>query len=196
MSRIAQDIQKELLRFVKGGYDVVLPNFFFGYNECDVFRINKSDFVIEYEIKISRADFFADFKKTGLTDNKHEKLKTGIGNYCPNRFFFVMPAGLVDISEIPSYAGLITYDGKWLTIIKSGKLLHKNKFKDFRSICHTLAGRDEGHRIKIKQLSNFDYDKKIRELERTILSIEKRSKEERNENFILRSQIRKETIKT
>ena len=35
-----------------------------GFAECDVIRITESNIVYEYEIKTSRSDFKADFKKT------------------------------------------------------------------------------------------------------------------------------------
>ena len=42
-----------------------------GLDECDVLGINRNEYIFEYEIKRSRADFKADFKKT----HKHFKLK-------------------------------------------------------------------------------------------------------------------------
>ena len=186
MQVTANEIQKHLLVFAKGGYDVVLPNFYFGYHECDVFKVNQSDYVFEYEIKISRSDFFADFKKGG-EDNKHKKLLCGDGLYCPNRFFFVVPKGLVDASEVPDYAGLIFYENRHLTHIKSGKLLHKNKFNNYRSLAHTLAGRDEGHRIRIKQLRNLDYEKEIAKAKKEQEMYRKLSKEMNQEMYNLRS---------
>ena len=35
----------------------------YGLSECDVISISKSDYIYEYEIKISRSDFKADFNK-------------------------------------------------------------------------------------------------------------------------------------
>lgn len=66
----ANEIQRRLMGFVRGTADIVLPNFFYGNHEADLLRINNADFVYEYEIKISRADFFADFKK----GKKHQDL--------------------------------------------------------------------------------------------------------------------------
>ncbi len=51
-----------------------------------------------YEVKISRADF--------LTERRHP-LKRRIGMRYSNEFYFVTPAGLVDIDEIPAECGLI-----------------------------------------------------------------------------------------
>jgi hypothetical protein len=49
-------------------------------------------------VKISRADF--------LAERKHP-LKRRIGMRYSNEFYFVTPAGLVDIAEIPAECGLV-----------------------------------------------------------------------------------------
>ena len=177
MKVTANEIQKALMFFVKGSYDVVLPNFYFGWNECDVFRITQTDYVIEYEIKVSRSDFLNDFKKESRDNKKHDVLKCGEGKYCPNRFFFVVPDGLVSASEVPSYAGLIYYAHSSFSFIKSGKLIHRNKFTDYRSICHTLSERDEGHRRRIREIRNTDFDKEMAAMKREVESLKKQKKE-------------------
>lgn len=178
----ANEIQKELLNFVKGSYDVVLPNFYFGRYECDVFRITQSDFVFEYEIKISRSDFFADFKKS--KGDKHGDMANGTCK--PNRFFFVVPENLVKVEEIPIYAGLIFYKGnRHFEQIRSGKLIHKAKFENYRMICHTLSERDAGHRLKIKMIRKTDFDKELSRMKREVERLEKSNRELSNENFLL-----------
>ena len=103
--------------------------------ECDVISISKSDYIYEYEIKISRSDFKADFNK-----NKHKLMLEGIGTklvleknttdtwyLTPNYFSFVVPKGLVSIDEIPSYAGLIYYEDSKFEVIKKPPIIHKTK---------------------------------------------------------------------
>ena len=51
-----------------------------------------------YEVKTSRADFLAEVK---------HPLKRRIGMRYSNEFYFVIPAGLVDIAEIPAECGLV-----------------------------------------------------------------------------------------
>lgn len=68
----------------------------------DAWVMNKSwahPAVTAYEVKVSRADF--------LKDNKWPA-------YLPlcNQFYFVAPAGLIDPSELPPEAGLMTAAGK------------------------------------------------------------------------------------
>lgn len=185
MKTTANEINRNLLLFLKGGYDVLIPNFFYGLHECDVFRITQSDFIIEYEIKISRADFFNDFKK-GSEGKKHNNLSAGTGSHVPNRFFFVVPENLVSINEVPEYAGLIYYKNEWFNTKKTAKLIHKNKFTDYRSICHTLASRDEEHRIKIKKIRNTDFDKEIAAMKREVEKLKKANRETGNELWALK----------
>lgn len=71
--------------------------------ECDVLTVTKDRCATEWELKISRSDFKADFKKP-----KHRQFRQGDGGYI-KRFWYVVPQGLVDIHEIPSYAGLMYY---------------------------------------------------------------------------------------
>jgi len=51
-----------------------------------------------YEAKTSRADFLAELK---------HPLKRRIGMRYSNEFYFVTPAGLVDVAEIPAECGLV-----------------------------------------------------------------------------------------
>lgn len=186
------DIKKGLMIFAKGNYDVVLPNFFFGYSECDIFRITESDLVIEYEIKMSKSDFYADFKKKCNGESKHDNLKSGNGKYCPNRFFFVVPSDLIPISDVPEYAGLIYYSNGWFTIKKNAKLIHKNKFDDYRSICRTLSNRDEGQRKRIEEIRNTDFDKEMNLMKKELEQAKREKRELSNDYFILKHTKRKE----
>jgi len=104
-------------------YEIVAPNIFLDwrFNEMDIIAIRKSGFIDEIEIKTSKADFKADFKKTvtvldgcreaggfKIPNNverlKHDCLVEGL-NYC-NYFSFLIPVELVDEVTIPNYAGL------------------------------------------------------------------------------------------
>ena len=51
-----------------------------------------------YEVKASRSDFLAELK---------HPLKRRIGMRYSNEFYFVTPAGLVDVAEIPAECGLV-----------------------------------------------------------------------------------------
>lgn len=97
----------DVVRFVRDNYpDVqlhkpkVFPNTYLGRFEADIFEVTKSGYLYEYEVKISRSDFFSENKKIGkskcITDGKR----------C-NYFYYLVPKGLIKPDEIPEYAGLI-----------------------------------------------------------------------------------------
>lgn len=117
-----------------------------GLAECDVISISKSDYIYEYEVKISRADYKKDFTKekhTHIINENHTKTTKGSLVYLlPNYFTFVTPRDLVSIDEIPDYAGLIYInDDNSFEIIKKPKLLHKTKANDafIRKVAHNLT---------------------------------------------------------
>lgn len=98
-----------------------------GYYESDILGVTPSMIVTECEVKISMSDFKADFKKT----EKHLRLQNPIHDKhrsTPNRFFYACPKGMIDISLIPTYAGLIYVDERGVVeLIKQAPVLHKNK---------------------------------------------------------------------
>jgi hypothetical protein len=139
--KLINRMQQKLIQYARGGaYDIVMCNYYFGSYEMDVFKLNDKMWITEYEIKISRTDFKKDFTKTrtrslyddkfnyqgSITTNKHEQLEKG--ECKPNRFYFVVPEGLVAKEEIPPHAGLLYYDEKTdsITVEKNARLLHKN----------------------------------------------------------------------
>lgn len=116
-----------------------------GMDEADVFAVNRSGYMYEFEIKRSRADFQAEFRNK---QHKHDKLRlrdavrvynlwvkgkktneTYQSIIIPNRYYFICPEGLIKPEEIPEYAGLIYVGEKWQfpNEIKKAKLLHRNK---------------------------------------------------------------------
>lgn len=117
-----------------------------GLMECDVLSISKSDYIYEYEIKISRADFKKDFikeKHTHIVNEKYTKTRKGELIYLlPNYFSFVVTKDLISINEVPDYAGLIYMDelGNF-EVIKKPKLLHSTKAnnKFIRQVSHNLS---------------------------------------------------------
>lgn len=153
--RISDEITLGLLSYgVVAHSDIVLPNYYMGRYEMDVCKINGSQYVTEYEIKISRSDFFADFKKqhTHWRDGKtvkHQQIESG--EYVANRFYYVVPQGLIKLEEVPKYAGLIEYVGGFLEV-KKAPLLHKRRFTNYASIVNTLAARERQWRINVRKV--------------------------------------------
>jgi hypothetical protein len=125
--------------------DYKLSNVFIFDWESDFFCITSSGYSMEVEVKISRSDFKADFKKT----QKHHMLKNAtkslvtIPGYshrdfsyvsfvkpkCPNKFFYCCPENLIDPKEVPDFAGLLYWNENSGNIrqVKGAKWLHKNK---------------------------------------------------------------------
>ena len=129
----------KLMKFI-GANDVLMPNFYYKDYEMDLFRLQRNGYIIEYEIKISRSDYFNDFKKgakdwsawkPGIKEiprlNKHKLIEDG---KIANKFFFVVPDNLIKIEEVPRYAGLIYFKSYGHETVKPAPFLHKNKFND------------------------------------------------------------------
>lgn len=93
------------------------------YGESDFIVINPNGYCVEYEIKISRADYKADFTKT----KKHNLLKDTSYTDKPNKFYYAVPENLISIDEIPDYAGLVYITEFGVKEIKKAPFLHKVK---------------------------------------------------------------------
>ena len=121
-----------------GRYEFLLPNIHFLHNEMDLFGFRKgSGFSDEIEVKLTRSDFLADFKKTtcyaGQGKLKHDAIKEGV--YTCNYFSFLMPKELADKCEIPPHCGLYVYTENrhgqgFVREVVSPPRLHKRKLGD------------------------------------------------------------------
>jgi hypothetical protein len=97
---------------------------FFSNWECDVLSLNHSGYLTEYEVKISKSDFKADFKK-----RKMFFFKTDEFNWRkPNKFYYVMPFGMVSVDQIPAHAGLIFINNGKIEIKKTAPFIHKDLY--------------------------------------------------------------------
>lgn len=158
-------IQDLIYKWLVGHHINIIPNLYLYQWESDMISVTKSGYVHEYEIKISKKDFYADF----LKKEKHQVLKdgyyepseyekkhieiarhnelNGLSNQYikkltsdnkiklnrPNYFWYVIPDGLIDLSKIPDYAGIIIlsneYEGIIHSFTKKGPLLHRQKIE-------------------------------------------------------------------
>lgn len=127
--------------------------------ESDLFVQNRQGYSYEFEVKITRSDFFADRKKV----DKHLILSTGsyvkqssmwndqsTGQHDrwitseqttehplrPNRFYYVTPPDLVKKNEVPAYAGLIYCDGSSVYQIKNAPFIHKKLLNYEPALCN------------------------------------------------------------
>lgn len=117
--------------------------------ESDFLAITKAGYLHEVEIKISRSDFQADFKKSSTrsvfnkeikawerqSQSKHELIEQGkLSNY----FWFCVPTGLITADEVPDYAGLLYFEDhpkygfvRDLITVKKAPKIHKNKAPEY-----------------------------------------------------------------
>ena len=155
-------IQGKLGGFLSmGTQKYVMENLFVFSWESDKLVMTRSDMLYEFEIKISRSDFKADFKKKdkhAILEGKEEFVPSydkvldrwkslheeyyKVSNYKkPHYFYYAVPEGLIEASEVPEYAGLVyvlpegehkTRDGKscWdgFYVVKPAPKLHNGKY--------------------------------------------------------------------
>lgn len=110
---IELEVQYALFRWLElRGRTMVLANFQpYHWHECDLFSMTQAMYFHEIEIKTSRSDFRADFKKYG----KHEVLaggrdRWGYGELPPRTFCYACPEGLLSVDDMPEYAGLVSVE--------------------------------------------------------------------------------------
>jgi hypothetical protein len=149
---------------LEGVHDIVMPRYDFGESgykwEADIFSITHSGITNEFEIKLTRQDYFHDFEKKNFTGKlfsgvkeytyKHEWIRTGNRTA---RFWFIVPEGMITLDEVPNYAGLIYanewqnenmgYEGISFDYVKNAPRLHKRKEADlfYRDLAHKAIAR-------------------------------------------------------
>jgi len=129
-TKLTKDLTKDLLR---KGNKIQLSNIFiFPGWESDVFNVSKSMIISEYEIKVSRNDFFADFNKKEKHKTLEDLWTKGIMNQeVPNHFYYCVPEGLIQADEVPEYSGLIyCISPLWFKVIKKAPKLHSEKMNN------------------------------------------------------------------
>lgn len=112
----------------------VLPNYTpVGWWENDVIERTGAGYWNEYEIKITKQDFAKDSAKergVSVVRNKWNELEwTDKG---PNRFWFVVPEGMLSMNDIPSWAGWMeareSRSGRVaLSVVKKAVVRHRKK---------------------------------------------------------------------
>ncbi len=141
---LSERIMQRIVMQTRYNRGYVLPNLTPpGWWECDVFEITKAGYFLEYEVKRTVEDFRADARKARhgyvmgkgwiKTGTKHERLEAGDWTG-PARFFFVTPASLLPLEDIPSWAGLVEIGvgHRFLRarVVKKAPQLHREKFPE------------------------------------------------------------------
>lgn len=133
-----------------------------GYSEMDVAKLTSTEYIYEYELKVSRSDFLKEVKNYDknldrrkymkhkfmkfVYENHKIKTRSKKTNKVANKYYFVCPKNLIKIEELLPYQGLIYYNEEYKTfeIIKEAIYLHKDKVDEktkFRML-KTLSERD------------------------------------------------------
>lgn len=137
-------LEKEILRILNEKFlsdPKYIQNNIYVFNkwESDYFALTKSMNSYEIEVKTSKSDFSNDFAKT----EKHDLLSGKVPKYdtsntgalgpvplVPNYFFYACVDGVIDVKDVPSYAGLIyvKIDTASIKVIKKAPILSPMKF--------------------------------------------------------------------
>ena len=104
------EMEEAISRFFGIRTHIIVPNLSWGLpgmHECDLFIVKKSGYAVEVEIKRTKADLLADFKK------KHDHSDVRI-----REFYYALPEKLLESCTelIPEHAGIIScYKSQWAT---------------------------------------------------------------------------------
>lgn len=166
------EMQDRLALFVSQQSDLLMvPNVgALGTGVRDLLRVTKDGRVWEYEIKISKADYRRDTGKLAhvymqsawqkLGDLFSEPVRTkGVGKgylFCPHRFYYAVPEGLLEGEEVPEYAGIIEV-GQFVQQVRPAKLLHEESTPK-----RTLHYLMRGQRLRYWQSRRDLADSKLR----------------------------------
>jgi hypothetical protein len=164
--KLADQIMRQLTSTIRSNaYDIIIPNFYFKWHEIDLFRVLKSGYTEEYEIKISRSDYKVDFNKGTSKMLKHDEIKQGKRT---NRFYFVVPENMVSVNEVPSYAGLMYFKDGHIWISKAAPLIHKRKVEMHKELAQRLSFREQVYRnrIMIKDQMIWELKEQIKNLKK------------------------------
>lgn len=139
-----KEVQNHLVMWLQPSL-LIVPNVQLGPGQADLIRYSSRRKIEEYEIKLSRSDFFR--------DKSHKKHKHGImtGKYpgeIANRFFYAYPKGMIKIEEIPEYAGAVEFEESRdkfgdmhlrFDLVKKAPLLHSRKC-DLKRLAYFMRG--------------------------------------------------------
>jgi len=144
-----REIQDQFYKCNCQRFTTILPNCYpRRWFECDLLAITRASYFYEYEIKLTVSDFRADAKKGQLPQHmikyykrygfpegktKYDKLSDG-SEYGPSKFWYIVPEGLIDVAQLPDFAGLIYITERnthlFFCEIKKAPRLHLNRMPE------------------------------------------------------------------
>jgi hypothetical protein len=120
------EMEVAIAKYFGSRQNIVVPNISWGFmnHEADMFIIKKSKYAVEVEIKRTKSDLMADFKKL----HKHEDNRI-------HELYYAIPDNLYESckSLIPKHAGIITcerwyvsWEKKWSITVRTRRNPIKN----------------------------------------------------------------------
>lgn len=139
-------------------YPFQLPRSFVYKWESDYWSMTAEGVTREYEIKISRSDYFKDAQK-----EKHQRTEDGA-----NFFYYVCPKDLIKKEEVDPKYGLI-YVSEWgsCSIVKRPLKLHARLYDDWRSMAIRMYWkwwRLWREKLNLKQITREEYLETLKNL--------------------------------
>lgn len=126
-----------------------MPNAFIYGHECDYWAMDEAGITREYEVKISRADYFKDAEK-------HKHITLDSANY----FYYVVPQGLIKPDEVDKKYGLIEVVGGLLSLTKKPRQLHGRPFDQWKKLANKLNWRFRDlwiEKYRAKEITRDEY---------------------------------------
>lgn len=161
-----KSIIDHLHRKYEGNSKFRIPNVYLFNWESDFFLIKETGYCYEFEIKISKSDFKRDASKTekisvlktgyyhreiwnhvmeenGTHKSENNRLVREITGQKqieakrPNKFYYVVPEGMITKFDVPAYSGLIyVNESGRMTTVKEAPFLHKEKLDLYKELCN------------------------------------------------------------
>lgn len=101
------------------------------------------------EVKTSRSDFLADKRKYVRSKDAEEK-DLQLGNFR----YYLCPAGVISVEDLPENWGLLEYDGKKIHKIQAAELAMKvQKLQEEQKYCYTSPRRNAEINAELLELS-------------------------------------------
>jgi len=127
-----KDIIKELAAWIDNReYPYQVPNAFIYGWESDYWALDVGGTAKEFEIKISRSDYFNDAKK-----EKHQSDKGA------NYFYYVCPKDLIKKDEVDKRYGLIyVWETGHVSVEKKPSRLHDRRFDNWQLLANKMYFR-------------------------------------------------------
>jgi hypothetical protein len=163
---VVGDIYRRVRQYFSGHIHHFQNKFIFSRDwESDFFCVSNSGYCIEVEVKMSKSDFIADFKKEKHELFRKHLLGEATTRCLPNKFWFAAPKGALRILDIPKYAGLIEIEWREgeseprMDITIRAPFIHKNKM----DIKHVLFGKYYYGHISL-QRENWELKRALKKL--------------------------------